>query len=804
LKKHQDKYRIIFESSPDTIMLLDQHGFIDCNPATLNMFACSTIEEFLGKHPNEYSPLTQPDGRDSRTAADVEIATAYKNGSNLFEWTHQRANGEIFPAEVQLTLLKLKDGDVIQATVRDITERKKIMEENASYIQHLEKLQQVQDVANASPSPDSSLSNAIIEIRNIFESDRAWLLYPCDPAAEYFEVPVESFVAQYPGALSKDQKVPIASEEADLLRKALATPEPVIICPIPKHGVTNEEFDVQSQIMMAIKPRHGKPWLFGLHQCSHEREWTAQESRLFHDIGIRMADVLSAAFLYENTRKLSSAVNGAGEPILITDTSGNIEYVNPAFTRVTGYSEQEVIGKDPSILKSDAQDPDYYKELWETISTGNTWHGTLIDKKKDGTFYPAMMSVAPIYDDNKDITHYVGIQQDITKEKRLEEKLLQSQKMEAIGTLVGGIAHDFNNMLAAIQGNLYLAKTDLSNESRTMTRLENIETLSQRAADIVHQLLTFARKDTVSMKPISLNTFISTAFKLASNAIQESIEHSCKTCEEELIINGDATQLQQVLLNLLNNAAHAVTGVASPRIICNLEHFVASDKFLVLHPELSSTHFARLTVQDNGCGISHEHLKKVFDPFFTTKDVGEGTGLGLAMVYGSIQTHGGAVEVESEPGVGTAFHVYLPLEKVEVVEISEDKDESTPGSKEVILIIDDEIDMREIISEVLSSLNYRVIEACDGNEGLRIFEEMHNDIALVISDIVMPNLGGVDAVKKMRALNHKLPVILMTGYDIKDTLVSENRIEKCIVLSKPFSFEALSRSIRSLLELNQK
>ena len=269
----------------------------------------------------------------------------------------------------------------------------------------------------------------------------------------------------------------------------------------------------------------------------------------------------------------------------------------------------------------------------------------------------------------KNITHYVGIQQDITKEKELEEKLLQSQKMEAIGTLVGGIAHDFNNMLAAIQGNIYLAKTDLSNASSTATRLENIETLSQRAADIVHQLLTFARKDTVSMKPISLNTFTSTAFELARNVIPENIEHACNICEGELMINGDATQLQQVLLNLLNNAAHAVSGVASPKIICNLEHFVASDKFLALHPELSSTHFARLTVQDNGGGITPEHLKKVFDPFFTTKDVGEGTGLGLAMVYGSIQTHGGTVEVESESGVGTAFHVYLPLEQVEAVAI---------------------------------------------------------------------------------------------------------------------------------------
>ncbi len=801
MKKHEDKYRVIFESSPDTIMLLGKHGFIDCNPATLTMFACATVDEFIGKHPDEYSPVTQPDGRDSRESANEKISAAYQNGSNLFEWAHKRANGEVFPAEVQLTLLKLKDGDVIQATVRDISERKKIMEENASYIQHLEKLQKIQDVANASPSPDSSLNNAINEIRNIFQSDRAWLLYPCNPDAEYFEVPVESFVPQYPGALSKNQKIPIGSEATEIFRSALATTEPVVICPMSQHADTSKEFDVQSQLMMAIKPRHGQPWLFGLHQCSYERQWTAHELQLFRDLGIRMADMLSASFLYGKIRKLSSAVNGAGEPILITDRNGNIEYVNPAFTRMTGYSEQEVIGKDPSILKSDAQDPMYYKELWQTISSGNTWHGTLIDKRKDGSFYPVMMSIAPIYDDNEDITHYVAIQQDITKEKELEEKLLQSQKMEAIGTLVGGIAHDFNNMLAAIQGNIYLAKTSLSNEPAIAARIENIETLSERAADIVHQLLTFARKGNVSMNPIALNTFISTAYKLASNVLPENIEQTCNTCEKELIISGDSTQLQQVLLNLLNNASHAVTGVDGPRIICSLNHYIASNEFLSLHPELFSTQFARLTIEDNGCGIRHDFLHKVFEPFFTTKDVGEGTGLGLAMVYGSIQTHGGAVEVDSEPGVGTTFHIYLPLINTEAVEPLKDKDESTPGNKEIILVIDDEIDMRKIISEVLTSLNYRAIEASDGMEGLQIFEEMHKDIALVISDIVMPNLGGVETAKKMRAINAQLPVILMTGYDRKDTLLKDNKLDGFVVLSKPFSFETLSRSIRSLLEL---
>jgi len=903
MKTYEDTFRAIFDASPDTIMLLDEHGFLDCNPATLDMFCCNTAEEFLGRHPGEYSPVNQPDGRASREAAEEKIATAYATGSSFFEWTHQRFNGELFPAEVQLTLLKLADGDVLQATVRDIskrksddakieslarfpdenpspvlrlaadgtilyanvasrilletwktevgqaaplawgeycrdslasglpisrkescddrlfemmiapvkessyanlygqdvTERKLLIDANHSQIHRLESLQKITDAISSSLTFSEMLNSSIQKVREIFESDRAWLLYPCDVDADCWEVPVESTLPEYPGAFALNQKLPMSDELMSVLVDALNSTGPVLYCPMPSLGEDVDQFAVRSMMIMEISPKFGKPWLFGLHQCSYERIWTDEEQGLFHDIAARMSDVLSSEYLNHDLQKLSQAVQQAGEAVMITDRHATIEYVNPAFSAITGYAPEDIVGKTPAVLKSSAQDPAFYKELWETILQGNIWHGTLIDRRKDGSFYPALMSVAPIVGDEGETTHFVSLQQDMTEYKKLEEQFIQSQKMEAIGRLVGGIAHDFNNMLAAMQGNLYLAKTETQGESRVSERLDNIGLLSQRAADMVAQLLTFARKDRVSMQAFSLNNFMKDGFELARNAIPENVEHICDVCSEELVVKGDATQLQQALMNLLNNASHAVSSVKRPRIKCALSHFIANHAFVREHADLVGVSFARLSVSDNGCGISDAHMNKVFEPFFTTKSVGEGTGLGLAMVHGAIQTHGGVVEVESEVGKGTDFHVYLPLDDAETMPIEEQVQEAVRGQHETVLLVDDEPTMRETVGEVLTSMGYTVLEAADGDQALQLFKEKQQDIDLVISDIVMPVMGGIEAVQQMRLLNGSLPVVLMTGYDKNQSVASTDQIDGAVVLSKPFSFDLLSHTLRTLL-----
>ena len=498
-------------------------------------------------------------------------------------------------------------------------------------------------------------------------------------------------------------------------------------------------------------------------------------------------------------KMLFQAIENAGEAVIITDRGAVIEYVNPAFTEITGYTPEEIIGKTPAVLKSSAQDPSFYKELWDTITRGETWHGTLIDRRKDGSFYPALMSVAPIYNDSVEITHFVSLQQDMTQYKKMEDQFLQAQKMEAIGTLVGGIAHDFNNMLAAIQGNVYLSKRKLEGQPEIGEKLDNIELLGMRAADMVKQLLTFARKDRVEMHSFSLNAFIKEAYKLAKTAVPENIELVCDPCQENLMITGDATQLQQALMNLLNNARDAVSDVTHPQISCRLRPFVSTDEFNKDHSDMNGVRFAELVIRDNGSGISKDHLDKVFEPFFTTKGVGEGTGLGLAMVYGTVQSHGGIIEATSEHGVGTAFNIYLPLkEGVETLE--KDKIPTiAQGQGETILLVDDEENMRSTIGEVLNSLGYKVLKAGDGKEALEMFKAHQNDIDLILTDIVMPRVGGFDLAGSIRQLNHNVPIIFVTGYDKDQVMSSENQIQYTDIIGKPFSFVNLSRLIRQMI-----
>ncbi|WP_176961485.1 PAS domain-containing sensor histidine kinase [Mariprofundus sp. NF] len=500
--------------------------------------------------------------------------------------------------------------------------------------------------------------------------------------------------------------------------------------------------------------------------------------------------------------KLSQAVEHADELIMLTDRHGIIEYVNPALERVSGYSAQELIGEKPSTLKSSAQDASVYAQLWQTIISGQTWRGTLIDRRKDGSFYPVVMSVTPILNDQSEIVAYVSVQQDMTERQELEEQLLQSQKMEALGTLVGGIAHDFNNILAAVKGHTYLASRELKDLEKSAQRLKSVDSLADQGTEMIKQLLAFARKDLLEKRVFSLNEFMRDGYRLAKSIIPENIVHDTDFCDDDLFVYGNSTQFQQVMMNLVNNACDAVVGVENPKTRCVLSRFQADDGFRKRHPDMQGDYFARISVSDNGSGIKPEQASKIFEPFFTTKGVGEGTGLGLAMVYGAVNGHGGVIEVGREEGWSTTFYIYLPLSGREADDIAiEEEAPASTVAGELLLLVDDEASLRHTMCEVLESNGYRVIEAGDGEEALQLFKSRVQDISLIITDIVMPKMGGIDFIKAVRVIDQKMPVIYITGYEggpeQRDMLAEDFKQSR--VMNKPFQISALTVAVGEMI-----
>lgn len=498
---------------------------------------------------------------------------------------------------------------------------------------------------------------------------------------------------------------------------------------------------------------------------------------------------------------LASAVENAGDGIIITRRDGTIEYVNQAFREMSGYGDDELIGKQAASIEEYMASPEWKAQFLRSIRRFGVWKGELWEKRKSGEKYLAEITVTPIdLTASGKITHFVTIKQDNTKRHELESQLRQAQKMEAVGTLVGGIAHDFNNMLSGLTGQLYLAKGKIKDNEEVYERLTKMEALAFRAADMVNQLLTFARKGTVNKTNLAINSFIKEASKLAQVGLPENIEFHCDMTDERMVAYADATQLQQVMMNLINNARDAVEGREHPVIRVKLD--LATPE----HPSLSrfnptEPRYAELCVMDNGCGIKKEHLSRIMEPFFTTKEQGKGTGLGLAMVHGVVKSHHGFVAVESEEGRGTTFRVFLPL----VEAVSDETSETGvihQGHGEFVLLVDDDVIVRETGREVLEQLGYNVFVAEDGSRAIRLCREYANHISAVIMDVVMPHVQGGEAAMQIKKICPDIPIVLATGYD-KGHVVDQ-RVLSVIegIISKPYSPEQMSAVLHELLRGN--
>src|ERR1019366_2034841 len=358
----------------------------------------------------------------------------------------------------------------------------------------------------------------------------------------------------------------------------------------------------------------------------------------------------------------SAALEAAANAMVITDREGTVVWVNEAFATMTGFSGNEVLGKNTRILHSGDHDKAFYADLWSTISAGKVWHGEITNRRKDGTLYTEEMTITPVRSESTEISHFVAIKQDITERKSLERQLQQAQKMDAIGRLAGGVAHDFNNMLGVITGYCELLRLRDGLDEDILRQIQEIDGAARRAAGLTQQLLAFSRKQLLQPRILDLNELLKKLNNMLHRLIGDDIELIVRysTCPE-LRVKEDQSQIEQLVMNLAVNARDAMP--KGGKLIIETDTCELDESYMLAHRPVRPGPYVRLPVTDTGCGMDKETLSHLFEPFFTTKDEGKGPGLGLSIVYGVVKQSDGCIWAYSEPGHGTSFKIYLPQKR---------------------------------------------------------------------------------------------------------------------------------------------
>ncbi len=502
--------------------------------------------------------------------------------------------------------------------------------------------------------------------------------------------------------------------------------------------------------------------------------------------------------------RLMSAIEQVVEIIVITDKDGAIQYVNPSFETVTGYKSDEVKGRNPRILKSDKQDEAFYKNLWETITSGGTWQGHIVNRKKDGSLYTEEATVSPVLDEAGDIINFVAVKRDITEELNLKKRIEQAQKMEAIGSLAGGIAHDFNNLLSPIIGISELLLEDFPPDSPEHENLLEILNAGKRGADLVKQILAFSRQTEHQMIPVQVQQVVKEVLKLSRAAIPTDIELIQNIQSDCGPVLADPTQVHQIAMNLITNAYHACESVGGGSISVAVTQVAIAPDDNIKGSRLEPGPYAVLSVSDTGCGIDPAVVDKIFDPYFTTKAFGKGTGLGLATVYGIVLQHRGDIRVTSELGHGTTFTIYLPLMK-KTVDIEAAKPAADPvGGNERVLLVDDDEAVARLTLRVLERLGYRVTMHTSSLEALKAFRADPEAYRLLVTDMSMPQMTGDRLAEAVAAIRPDMPIIICTGFSERISMKKARTIGIDGLLMKPVLKSELGHMVRKAIDERAK
>jgi PAS domain S-box-containing protein len=533
------------------------------------------------------------------------------------------------------------------------------------------------------------------------------------------------------------------------------------------------------------------------------------------DLPKRVVESVKRHRLEQMNRLLIQALESARDGVIITDLQGAILNVNQALEQMTGYSRQELLGQTPRLFKSGVHSAECYAALWRTILGRDSWQGELTNRRKDGAEFQVSLTISPIVDAHGRMTHFVGIYRDVTEHKKLERQLLQAQKMQSVGTLAGGVAHEFNNLLAGINGYATLALREPDAGPTTREFLRNVVDLSERAAALTRQLLAFARKPALSRQPTSIPDLVRSTAELVTRTLHQEVRVEIEPGPPDapLAVEADANQLQQALINLALNSRDALAEKTSPPgdasgppMVFRLGPAKTTQPRVAFPHNVPPGDYVLLQVEDRGSGMSAEVLSQALDPFYTTKDVGQGTGLGLPMVFGIVQGHQGWLTIDSAPGRGTCVGIYLPrlgsgsggdrgsapIQDAEVVE-----PEAAPGR--FILVIDDEEAVLDVVRRFLEIAGHQVTAAASGHEALELMAN-GRPVDLVILDLMMPRENAAATFQRLRQRRPGVPVLLCTGLADANPAPELLRQTAVGLIRKPFRMNELWYAVRQVME----
>lgn len=693
---------------------------------------------------------------------------------------------------------------------QDITTRKRAEQERLANLKYFESMDKVNQAMQGTKGLEEMMHDVLGTVLAIFDCDRAYLMYPCDPASPAWHIPMERTKPEYPGVPELAVDMPMDVHVEQTLRLLLESDGPVKFGPGTQHPLPEsvaERYGCKSCMAMAVYPKTDRPWQFGLHQCSFARSWTPEEERLFREIGRRLGDTLSSLLAYRNLREsekfLNNVVENIPNMIFIKDAE-TLKFVrfNKNGEKLLGFSREELIGRN---------DYDFFpKEVADFFTTKDRLvlsTRELVDipeetiRTRDNHERILHTQKIPILDEKGNARYLLGISEDITERKKLEDQLRQAQKMEAVGRLAGGVAHDFNNMLSVIIGHSELALLGLSDPDQPLAaNLRQIRNAARRSAELTRQLLGFARKQTINPRPLDLNKTVAGMLKMLRPLLGEDVDFVWRPGTAHYLIKIDPTQIDQILANLCVNARDAITGVG--KITIETEKVTFDEDYCADHPGFIPGDFAMLAVSDNGQGMEKEVLDKIFEPFFTTKGKDKGTGLGLATIYGIIKQNNGFINVYSEPGHGTTFKIYFPLLSSAQPAVAEKKSRALPQplGHETILLVEDESALLDMVRLMLESLGYVILTAATPGEALRLSQSYMGELHLLLTDVIMPEMNGRELANRLLRLRPGVKLLFMSGYT-GNAIAHHGILDEGVhFIQKPFAIDDLAARVREVLD----